>query len=157
MDKRCDNCRWNDKDDPRCLDCRNENLWERKYNFQNLKPIQENPNRRTRLHTRNWKSVIKSGLGNFIEFKNPFTGDIEEMSVQEAITLKQMKKAVDGDLRAAQWLSDRTDGKPVEMTKIQNMSRKVDDKEIDAKINALLKLRSKDAVYKIENKDENND
>lgn len=58
------------------------------------------------------RTVLKRLLAAKGKFLNPFTGEMEEMSMADALHLTQIFKAADGDTRAYEILMDRVEGKP---------------------------------------------
>jgi len=126
--------------------------------MDNLIPCKPGEGRKKPGSKRN-RTVITQGYSYIVNTENPITGEVEEMTTQEYIVYKQIRRAMDGDIRSAQWLSNRFEGKPVDMKKIIPGSPKINIKEIDDRINKLLYLREKDNAidtdYVIEeNKDE---
>jgi hypothetical protein len=63
-------------------------------------------------------------LRQFLELthdaKNPITGMTEELSVAEQMDLKQIAKALDGDLAAYREIMDRLEGRPKQPTEFIN-------------------------------------
>lgn len=66
--------------------------------------------------SRNASTIINELLAIKVRTKNPLNGDDNEVKlrVDEAIWLKQIKKALDGDGNATDRLYDRTEGKPLQ-------------------------------------------
>ena len=57
------------------------------------------------------KTILKKFLAVKMQQKNPFTGEMEEMTVKELINLKQIANALEGDLATYKELADREEGK----------------------------------------------
>lgn len=62
--------------------------------------------------TLNAKTIIRKWLEAKGKAKNPDSGQEEEMTQLDVITLKQIEKAAAGDTQAFNALLDRTEGKP---------------------------------------------
>lgn len=77
---------------------------------------------------KNTKTILNKFLNSEMDQLNPFTKEMEKMSVQELMSLVQIKKALDGDLQAYKELTDRYEG-PV--TKIIETTGSVEIKEFD--------------------------
>ena len=69
-----------------------------------------NPNGRPK-GSQNVKTILNKFFNCEMEQKNPFTQEIEKMSVLELMNLKQIANALDGDLSAFKELIDRYEGK----------------------------------------------
>ena len=88
----------------------------------NLKPFKEgqtgNPNGRP-LGTKNWKTTIRDVM-NALPDTVVNAADLLELGIKtggklttrDVIVISQVKAALTGDTRAAQFLADREDGKP---------------------------------------------
>ena len=57
------------------------------------------------------KAILKKFLDLEMNQVNPFTKEIEKMSVAELMALVQIKKALKGELQSWKEILDRTDGK----------------------------------------------
>lgn len=81
----------------------------------NLKPPKKgevrNPNGRG--NSKNTKTILERFLNLEMKQKNPFTQEIENMSVLELMNLKQIANALEGDLAAFKEVIDRHEGKVV--------------------------------------------
>lgn len=86
--------------------------------LKNLKPPQKgevrNPNGRG--NSKNTKTILERFLNIEMKQKNPFTQEIEQMSVLELMNLKQIANALEGDLAAFKEIIDRHEGKVVVKT-----------------------------------------
>lgn len=60
------------------------------------------------------KTIIRKWLEAQEKAKNPVTGEQEQMTQLDIITLKQLEKARKGDTAAFRELLDRTEGKPMQ-------------------------------------------
>ena len=84
-------------------------------NEENLKPFKKgqsgNPKGRPK-GSLNRSTIVKKWLSALTDSKNPLTGDVENMSQEDAITLALMKKALSGDVRAYQALMNSCYGTP---------------------------------------------
>ena len=83
-------------------------------NDDNLKPFSKgtsgNPKGRPK-GSKNFATVLKGYLQCRIEEKDIFTGVIKKFRAIEVMVLKQIAKAMDGDLNAVKWIANRADGK----------------------------------------------
>jgi hypothetical protein len=66
----------------------------------------------------NAKTVIGRWLAAQEKAKNPVSGELENMTQLDIITLKQLEKARKGDTAAFNTLLDRTEGKPHQSTDV---------------------------------------
>lgn len=66
----------------------------------------------------NAKTVIAYWLGQTEEIDNPLTGQRETITQLDAITLRLLQEARKGNVAAFRELVDRTEGKPVQSTKL---------------------------------------
>ena len=78
--------------------------------------------------SKNTKTILDRFLNAEKEQLNPFTKELEQMTIQELMALVQIKKALDGDLQAFKEITDRYEG-PV--TKIIESTGTVQIKEFD--------------------------
>jgi len=85
-------------------------------------------NRGRKLGSKTTKTILNRFLNSELEQLNPFTKETEKMSVQELMSLVQIKKALDGDLQAFKELTDRYEG-PV--SKIIETAGTLEIKEFD--------------------------
>lgn len=74
------------------------------------------------------KTILDRFLNSEMEQLNPFTKELEKMTVQELMSLVQIKKALEGDLQAFKEITDRYEG-PV--TKIIQSSGTMQIQEFD--------------------------
>jgi hypothetical protein len=85
----------------------------------NIKPPQfgevRNPNGRP-VGSKNTRTILERFLNLEMKQKNPFTQEIENMSVLELMNLKQIANALEGDLAAFKEIIDRHEGKVVNKT-----------------------------------------
>lgn len=70
------------------------------------------------------RTSLKKILAYQIDIENPLTKDLEKITVNEAIALKLVKRALEGNLRAIEMIFDRVDGKIVDMLQLGNMDDK---------------------------------
>jgi len=73
------------------------------------------------------RTILKRVLQSEFNFDNPLTLGNYKMSVNEAIALKLVKKALDGNLRAIEMIFERVDGKVADMLQLGN----IDDKPLE--------------------------
>ena len=91
-----------------------------------------NPNGRP-VGSKNTKTILERFLNLEMKQKNPFTQEIEQMTVLELMNLKQIANALEGDLQAFKEIIDRHEGKVVakaEQTNINIDAGKLTDEEI---------------------------
>ena len=69
-----------------------------------------NPNGRPK-GSKNTKSILDKFLNTEMKQKNPFTKEMENMTVLELMNLKQIANALEGDLQAFKEIIDRYEGK----------------------------------------------
>ena len=69
----------------------------------------KNPNGRGT--SKNTKTILERFLNIEMKQKNPFTQEIEQMTVLELMNLKQIANALEGDLAAFKEIIDRHEGK----------------------------------------------
>lgn len=69
-----------------------------------------NPNGRPK-GSLNTKTILEKYLSTEIAGKNPFTGKTEEFTLAEVLNLKQIERAMNGDLASYKEIFDRTEGK----------------------------------------------
>ena len=69
-----------------------------------------NPNGRP-IGSKNTKTILERFLNLEMKQKNPFTQEIEQMTVLELMNLKQIANALEGDLAAFREIIDRHEGK----------------------------------------------
>ena len=72
----------------------------------------------------NAKTVISYWLGQTETVENPLTKALETMSQLDVITLKLLEQARKGNIAAYRELVDRTEGKPVQSTKLLDANDK---------------------------------
>ena len=91
----------------------------------------KNPNGRGT--SKNTKTILERFLNLEMKQKNPFTQEIEQMTVLELMNLKQIANALEGDLAAFKEIIDRYEGKVMaktEQTNINIDAGKLTDEEI---------------------------
>jgi len=76
-----------------------------------------NPNGRP-LGSKNTKTILERFLNLEMSQRNPFTKEMENMSVLELMNLKQIANALEGDLQAFKEVVDRYEGKLTAKTEI---------------------------------------
>jgi hypothetical protein len=76
----------------------------------------------------NTKTILSRFFNFEMEQTNPFTKELEKMTVKELMSLVQIKKAMEGDLPAYKELLDREEGK---------VTDKIDHTTLGEKINIL--------------------
>ena len=74
--------------------------------------------------SRNRKTIIKEILDLTKRMKNPVTGKIHEMTVEQQIIFAIANKALKGDVKAYEALSDRVYGKPEQM--VENINKNIE-------------------------------
>jgi hypothetical protein len=82
-----------------------------------------NPNGRP-VGSKNTKTILERFLNLEMKQKNPFTQEIENMSVLELMNLKQIANALEGDLQAFREIIDRHEGKV--STKVESLNLNID-------------------------------
>lgn len=83
--------------------------------------------------SKNTKTILERFLNLEMKQKNPFTQEIEQMTVLELMNLKQIANALEGDLQAFKEIIDRHEGKVMaktEQTNINIDAGKLTDEEI---------------------------
>ena len=91
-----------------------------------------NPNGRP-VGSKNTKTILERFLNLEMKQKNPFTQEIEQMTVLELMNLKQIANALEGDLAAYKELINRHEGlltAKTEQTNINIDAGKLTDEEI---------------------------
>ena len=83
-----------------------------------------NPNGRP-LGSKNTKTILERFLNLEMKQKNPFTQEMEDMSVLELMNLKQIANALEGDLQAFKEIIDRHEGKVIAKTDITSDGEKI--------------------------------
>lgn len=73
------------------------------------------------------RTILKKVLDYELDLENPVTTEKYKMSVNEAIALKLVKRALDGNLKAIEMVFDRVDGKVADMLQLGN----IDDKPLE--------------------------
>ena len=88
--------------------------------LENLKTPEKgevrNPNGRG--NSKNTKTILERFLNLEMKQKNPFTQEIEQMTVLELMNLKQIANALEGDLQAFKEIIDRHEGKITQKTEL---------------------------------------
>ncbi len=67
-------------------------------------------NPKGRGNSKNTKTILEKFLNLEMQQKNPFTQEVEKMSVLELMNLKQIANALEGDLAAYKELINRHEG-----------------------------------------------
>lgn len=80
--------------------------------------------------TLNSKTVLRRLLALTENAKNPITGEMEEMSQLEIITLKQLANARKGDLKAYREMLDRLEGKAQQSVDMTTQGEKIEPLQI---------------------------
>lgn len=83
-----------------------------------------NPNGRP-LGSKNTKTILERFLNLEMDQRNPFTKEMEKMSVLELMNLKQIANALEGDLQAFKEIIDRHEGKIVSKTDITTEGKQI--------------------------------
>lgn len=87
-----------------------------------------NPNGRP-LGSKNTKTILERFLNIEMKQTNPFTKELEQMTVLELMNLKQIANALEGDLSSFKEILDRHEGKTI--TKIdQNTNHNLNNFDI---------------------------
>lgn len=77
-----------------------------------------NPNGRP-VGSQNSKTILQKFLDLKTKAKNPITNEIENLTVAEQIHLKQVAKAIKGDLYSYKEIIDRLEGKTISVQEIK--------------------------------------
>ena len=77
-----------------------------------------NPNGRP-IGSQNSKTILQKFLNLKTDAENPITNEIENLTVAEQIHLKQVAKAIDGDLYSYKEIIDRLEGKTINVQEIK--------------------------------------
>lgn len=91
-----------------------------------------NPNGRP-IGSKNTRTILERFLNLEMKQKNPFTQEMEQMTVLEIMNLKQIANALEGDLASFREIIDRHEGKVIakaEQTNINIDAGKLTDEEI---------------------------
>ena len=92
-------------------------------NEHNLKPAKKgevrNPKGRPK-GSKNRSTIIRHWLQAVTDGKNPITGDIDKMSVDDRLTLSILAKAMKGDTQAYKALMDSAYGQPKQQMEIDH-------------------------------------
>lgn len=112
-------------------------------NEENLKKFKKgesgNPNGRP-VGSLNSKTILQKYLNLITKAENPITNEMESLTVAEQIHLKQVAKAIEGDLYSYKEIIDRLEGKTINVQEIkQEITQKTlrvgygdtDDEETD--------------------------
>lgn len=83
-----------------------------------------NPNGRP-IGSKNTKTILERFLNLEMKQKNPFTQEMEEMTVLELMNLKQIANALEGDLQAFKEIIDRHEGKIKQQTDITTNGKEI--------------------------------
>jgi hypothetical protein len=89
-----------------------------------------NPNGRP-VGSKNRSTIAKKWLELNTNETNPLTNQIENLSQEDIITLKQIEKAKDGDSNAYKLLMDSTYGMPQQQTEVNAIVTNKDFKPIE--------------------------
>jgi len=99
-----------------------------KKSIDNLQPPEKgevrNPNGRP-VGSKNTKTILERFLNLEMKQKNPFTQEIEDMTVLELMNLKQIANALEGDLAAFKEIIDRHEGKVMQKTDVTSGGDKI--------------------------------
>jgi hypothetical protein len=102
----------------------------REKSLKNLKPIEKgrsgNPNGRPK-GSMNISTIMKKIINDELSLKDPFTKKKVTTTIGTHIAMKIIKKACDGDLRAASELLDRIEGKATQVNVNANSEMSHDD------------------------------
>ena len=85
------------------------------------------------IGSKNTKTILERFLNLEMKQKNPFTQEVEQMTVLELMNLKQIANALEGDLQAFKEIIDRHEGKVIAKTEQKNINidaGKLTDEEI---------------------------
>jgi len=89
-------------------------------NEDNLKPfpkgVSGNPKGKKK-GTKNTSTIIKDILNTKIDMKDPINGEKTKKEIRYAMIMKQVQRALGGNLNAYKELIDRIDGKPTQSIK----------------------------------------
>jgi len=77
-----------------------------------------NPNGRP-VGSQNSKTILQKFLNLKTEVENPITKEFENLTVAEQIHLKQVAKAIEGDLYSYKEIIDRLEGKTISVQEIK--------------------------------------
>jgi len=95
--------------------------------LENLKTPEKgevrNPNGRG--SSKNTKTILERFLNLEMKQKNPFTQELEQMTVLELMNLKQIANALEGDLQSFKEIIDRHEGKVSQKTDITTGGEKI--------------------------------
>lgn len=78
--------------------------------------------------SRNRSTIIRKWLEVLDKGKNPFTGELEDMDIEDKMTLSQLSKAIEGDTQAYKALMDSAYGQPkqeIEETSTQEITTRI--------------------------------
>jgi hypothetical protein len=91
-------------------------------NEQNLKPYKKgqsgNPKGRP-IGALGSKTILQKYLNLITQAENPITNEIENLTIAEQIHLKQVAKAIEGDLYSYKEIIDRLEGKTISVQEIK--------------------------------------
>lgn len=73
------------------------------------------------------KTILQKYLNLITKAENPITNEIENLTVAEQIHLKQVAKAIDGDLYSYKEIIDRLEGKT---TSVQEIKQEITQKTL---------------------------
>lgn len=68
----------------------------------------------------NTKTILLKYLETQINGKNPFTGETEDFTLAEVLNLKQIERAMNGDLASYKEIFDRTEGRTTAIVETKN-------------------------------------
>lgn len=95
-------------------------------NPENLIPAQKgevrNPNGRPK-GSRNRSTIARKWLDVTVDHINPVTGEAEQMTIEDVITLAQIRKARKGDSRGYDKVMDSAYGSPDQNIKTENITK----------------------------------
>lgn len=98
----------------------------------NLKPFKKGFDERRNLKgcpvgNKNRSTIVKKWLEVNSKEVNPITKELEDLTQEDIITLKQLEKAKDGDSNAYKLLMDSTYGLPQQQTDITTNGQSLKD------------------------------
>jgi hypothetical protein len=92
-----------------------------------------NPNGRPK-GSKNTKTILERFLNLEMKQKNPFTQEVEDMTVLELMNLKQIANALEGDLASFKEIIDRHEGKVSQKTDITTGGEKIQSSAPNIKV-----------------------
>ena len=86
------------------------------------------------IGSKNTKTILERFLNLEMKQKNPFTQEVEQMTVLELMNLKQIANALEGDLAAFKEIIDRHEGKVIAKTDITTDGKQLQNNDIKIEI-----------------------